>query len=77
MKYPRKWEEINEDGWFRRLKIHGGWLAYVIDDGSSMVYVPDPEHRWELEPIVKQGGGNRKKNPQVVFNVNPNVGLKF
>ena len=59
MKYPRKWEEINDDkdAGCARLKIFGGWLvvAWVneyegdIHPPENLLFISDPKHEWELE----------------------------
>ena len=55
MKYPRKWEEINNDSnaGCARLKIHGGWLVVAWSNlghhPEPIIFVPDPSHSWELE----------------------------
>lgn len=33
-----------------RSKIIGGWLVkHTTDQGISLVFVPDPEHEWNIE----------------------------
>ena len=56
MKYPRKWETINNDknAGCSRLKIFGGWLviAWVNTKENlpeSLVFVPDYKHEWKLK----------------------------
>ena len=48
-KYPRKGEEINKDTF--RLRVFGGWLVGVRDDGSDsqVLFIPDPRGEWVLE----------------------------
>ncbi len=58
-RYPRIWEPVNPTkvpGTFDltyRLKVYGGWLVQDVngEDGITMVYVPDPDHRWILEDM--------------------------
>jgi len=54
MKYPRKWEEINNDdtAGAARLKVFGGWIVCAwsnIETSESICFVPDKIHEWELE----------------------------
>lgn len=56
MIYPRKWETVTDDkeAGCSRLKVFGGWLvvAWVNSEKTlpeSLVFVPDPEHKWGLE----------------------------
>ena len=56
MKYPRVWENINEDkdAGSARLKIHGGWLVvswtmYGNVPCENLIFVSDQSHSWELE----------------------------
>lgn len=33
-----------------RAKIFGGWLVtYRVDSKCTMVFVPDPNHEWEID----------------------------
>jgi hypothetical protein len=45
-----KWEVIAE--YTERLPVYGGWIVQTFVYGryksQSMVFVPDPEHRWEI-----------------------------
>jgi hypothetical protein len=49
MKYPREWEEIDEDT--DRLKTPNGWIVRSYLSGSSIhqVIINDPDHEWVLE----------------------------
>lgn len=29
-----------------RAKVPGGWLVCVVDNGSGLTFLPDPEHQW-------------------------------
>ena len=56
MKYPRKWENINNDkeAGCARLKVFGGWLvvAWVNSNISlpeNLLFVSDSKHEWELD----------------------------
>ena len=56
MIYPRKWEEMTDDKYAgcARLKVIGGWLVVAWVNAKerlpeSLVFIPDPEHDWELE----------------------------
>ena len=57
MKYPRKWEDINNDLYAgsARLKIFGGWLvvAWVNTNRGllpeNLLFISDPKHKWELK----------------------------
>ena len=58
-----EWEELG-DNYSKRAKVHGGWIVVHYTDvvhetehqgmaggwdwRSSMVFVPDPKHEWEL-----------------------------
>ena len=50
-----KWEFVRQDhgngsGHLRleRAKIHGGWLVlHSWQNGESMTFVPDPDHKWD------------------------------
>jgi len=54
MKFPRKWELLN-NGFFERLKVPGGWLVKdSIWQGGGMAFLPDPKHEWELEEPIKK-----------------------
>lgn len=60
-----KWEQITGDGYTWRLLVFGGWLVRYDNDAltnvgpyhaqvgyqwrSCMVFVPDPQHKWDLE----------------------------
>ncbi len=54
MKIPFKWEKISAEA--IRSKVFGGWVIYTDerDDetgnpvGACMVFVPDPNHEWEI-----------------------------
>ena len=50
MQYPRIWEKIDNDT--HRLRVHEGWLVThdISIDFTSMVFVPDKDNRWDLEP---------------------------
>jgi len=58
-KYPKKWEKVTDEpeAGCSRLKIYGGWLVVAWANPSrgepklseSLVYVPDPEHRWKIK----------------------------
>lgn len=51
-----EWEEIefdaNESFSDERAKVHGGWILKHTDygdiDSSTMVFIPDPYHKWSL-----------------------------
>jgi len=34
-----------------RTPVPGGWLVavHVVESGSTVVFVPDPDHAWEVE----------------------------
>ena len=55
MKYPRVWEDINDDptAGCSRLKIHGGWLVVSWSNlgkfQENLIFVPDINHYWELQ----------------------------
>lgn len=50
---PFKWEKIEIDAW--RAKVVGGWVLQTINNQSeSMVFIPDPNHEWRIEPPVTQ-----------------------
>lgn len=59
MKYPRKWENINndEDAGCARLKIFGGWLVVswcnekkeALHPAEPLLFISDVHHEWELE----------------------------
>ncbi len=56
IKYPRIPETIfdEEEIGATRLKIHGGWIYCQIIKScknmtSSSIFIPDPNHEWELE----------------------------
>ena len=60
MKYPREWEEI--DTYSERLKVAGGWVIrcwlrqsdlFANSTALQMLFVPDPQHKWELEDESK------------------------
>lgn len=44
-KFSRSWETINST--LYRLKVFGGWVVEIV--GTSITFVPDPNHEWELE----------------------------
>lgn len=53
-----EWEEIfdnhNSSHFTCRAKVLNGWLVlhfggYANRSTSSMVFLPDPEHKWEIE----------------------------
>ena len=61
MKYPRVWEDITDDVYAgcSRLKVFGCWLVIAWVNSAktlpeSLVFVPDTEHKWELEPKKKE-----------------------
>ena len=57
MKIKFEWEEMSQS--VRRAKVIGGWIIQSLwsecgGDNSvalaeSMVFIPDPEHLWEIE----------------------------
>lgn len=58
MKIPFEWEilECNEKRSIRtaRAKVYGGWIVNSCVDKEalcceSMVFIPDPNHEWEIE----------------------------
>ncbi len=52
-----EWEIISglSDETTQRAKVHGGWIVYVLyhysleNSTSSMVFIPDLHHAWEVE----------------------------
>lgn len=53
--FYQTWQQFRD---FSRLKVFGGWIVYSssLDDAGittaeSMVYVPDPEHKWSIDSI--------------------------
>lgn len=61
-KYPRQWEEVGSYPYFFRLQVHGGWLvAAEFHDDTTICFVPDPNHEWNLEENPKQDLGNPLK----------------
>lgn len=52
-----EWEELNKV--MKRAKVHGGWILrsfnYTTDNkdvysqSQSMVFIPDPNHEWEID----------------------------
>lgn len=57
MKIKFEWEEIfsSPDGrnFTYRAKVFGGWIissyTYATTPAESMVFIPDPNHEWEIE----------------------------
>ena len=58
MKIPFEWEEL--DNYTERLKVIGGWIIKsensLYENGKwalseSMVFVPDPNHEWEIDTL--------------------------
>jgi len=49
MKYPRKWEVINDQAY--RIKVPGGWLVMTRLCSGTLhtVFISDAAHTWELE----------------------------
>ena len=49
MKIEFKWEPIGQsDTW--RAKVFGGWVLLRSDtDGDCMIFIPDPNHEWQIE----------------------------
>lgn len=58
--YPRNYEIVrqqeNEGGtiFIGRLKVPGGWVlsehaVFENSSSNSLVFVPDPNHEWQLE----------------------------
>jgi hypothetical protein len=61
-----EWHQL--DGYNAVAKVHGGWIVktledhYQIDQHSqqrptggftpTMVFVPDPNHEWEMESLI-------------------------
>lgn len=52
-KFSDQWQQFRD---FSRLKVFGGWIVYSSsqnDNGDntaeSMVYVPDPNHEWQVQ----------------------------
>jgi len=49
------WQELNSlrgefetSNWrLHRTKVPGGWLVLMIHDTTSLMFYPDPEHRWD------------------------------
>ncbi len=58
-----KWERVSQDhvdykGSFRleRAKIYGGWLVlHSWQNGETMTFVPDPDHRWDGGSVGQDG----------------------
>lgn len=54
MKIKFEWETL--DAQCQRVKVIGGWVlrSHDVDDCNSeytvesMVFIPDPEHRWKI-----------------------------
>lgn len=53
-----EWEMIFKSDWAKtkRLKVPGGWIilheAWDSNcQSESMVFVPEPEHRWQVEKV--------------------------
>lgn len=56
-KYPREWEQINDNT--ERLRLHGGWALHtyrhqiVMDkffvNSEALEFIPDPKGLWVLE----------------------------
>ena len=60
-----QWNHTNMDS---VAKVHGGWIVKSLDDvwsvdsnnrpvctggyTSSMVFIPDPNHEWEIESLI-------------------------
>lgn len=53
---PFKWEKLqdNANSTIVRAKVYGGWIVNSFTESPSkkvseaMVFVPDPNHEWEL-----------------------------
>lgn len=50
---PFKWEKLQQESstGTDRAKVFGGWILRdydYIDGGISMVFIPDPNHEWEV-----------------------------
>jgi hypothetical protein len=47
------WEpiDVNQDMARKvvRSPIPGGWLVVIYEDGTSMTFVPDPNHDWKIQ----------------------------
>lgn len=55
-----EWEKLDNDT--RRVKVIGGWIVQtkIFEEGSrgvmiseSSVFIPDAEHKWEIEIELK------------------------
>jgi hypothetical protein len=46
MKIEFKWERMTDPWTTARAKVIGGWL---VSHEDNMVFIPDPEHLWEVE----------------------------
>lgn len=45
-----EWELIPPTEATYRAKVIGGWIVYHFE---SMVFIPDPEHNWEIDQTPK------------------------
>jgi len=61
MQIEFKWIEIGQHTY--RARVFGGWLVATnyYSDTASMVFVPDPEHKWMIGPVATHGDGYVKK----------------
>ena len=54
------WESIeskgegNKPNYCARTKVFGGWLvSSQVELSGRFIFLPDPNHEWELDPIEK------------------------
>jgi hypothetical protein len=42
----------------KRAKVFGGWMVkdYEEGAGTSMTFIPDPDHQWVVKPVDGAGG---------------------
>ena len=41
------WEKIGV--FTKRAKIYGGWIVLNYEKETCMVFIPDPNHYWQIE----------------------------
>ena len=43
-----QWEELKSNhGIMGRAKVPGGWFVIYKGEGITMIFYPDPEHKWD------------------------------